>query len=398
MGLGADVTLEDLERDPDPILAEMRADEPVCWVPAVDMWFVTRWADVEALDNDTARFTAATQPSFLARTLGPNMLTMDPPECTRTQDVMRPSFQPRGVAGPFVSQRLEAMADEFIDRTLAAAGASGGVVDVMESYAAPLAAGALADVLGLGHHGAEAMWEWCSGICTDLANFENDPAKTEIGARAKAELGAAIDERLAQLRSTPEACALSDFVTGSPDGGPLTTDEIVNNVRLMISGGINEPRDGIGLVIWTLLEWPDLRARVTAEPAKWPKLVEEVLRRYSPVGTITRQATTTTDFVTNDGSSVQIEQGQLVSGVLRSANLDEDRFARPLEIDLDRTERGHAAFATGPHRCIGEWLGRQEVRIGARRLLERMPTAQLAGPVELAGFEFRGPATLHLRP
>ena len=396
MGLGDDVTLDELEHDAEPILARMRATEPVCWVPALDMWFVTRWYDVETIEADPATFTAATNPSFLARALGPNMLTLDPPECTRTQDAMRPSFQPRGIAGRFVADRLPAMADHFIDQ-FATPLAAGQSIDLMTAYAAPLSAGALADVLGLGDHGADTVWRWCQGICTDIANFENDPAKAAIGSAAKAELGEAIVARLDEIRSAPPSTgddgdghhALADFLAAAPDGGPLTTDEIINNVRLMISGGINEPRDGIGLVVWTLLSRPDLLDRVTDVPDKFPKLVEEVFRRYSPVGTVTRQATRDVEL-----AGVSIKQGQLVSGILRSVNLDESRYANPTEIDLDRSERGHAAFATGFHRCIGEWLGRQEVRVGAKRLLERFDQLTLAEPVELTGFEFRGPKSL----
>jgi cytochrome P450 len=394
MPIGDDVSLSDLELDPDPILARMRAREPVCWVPALDMWLVTRWDDVEAIDADPATFTAATDPSFLARALGTNMLTLDPPACTRLQDATRPSFQPRGAAGTFVGERLEALADSFIDAIGASAeGAEGDRrCDLMADYAALLAAGSLADVLGFGADAAHTMWRWCRGVCADIANFDDDPGKAALGAAARDELGVAIRSRLDELRASADACALADFLAATPDGGPLTTDEIVNNVRLMISGGINEPRDGVGLVVWMLLTRPDLRQRIDESPERWPKLVEEVFRRFSPVGTITRQATRDVTF-----RGVEIGRGQLVSGVLRSANLDERRFADPLEIDLDRRERGHAAFATGPHRCLGEWLGRQEVRIGAKRVLDRLDGLELDGPVDVRGFEFRGPTTLPVR-
>jgi len=163
-------------------------------------------------------------------------------------------------------------------------------------------------------------------------------------------------------------------------------------VRLMISGGINEPRDGIGLVLLTYLTRPDLVKELDAAPEKWSKFVEEVFRRHSPVGTISRQATETTSI-----GDVVIPEGAIVSGVLRSANLDERRFENPEHIDLYRTERGHAAFATGPHRCLGEWLGRQEVRLGVKVILQTLPELALAGEVEVRGFEFRGPVTLPVR-
>ena len=43
----ASVTVEELDRDPYPVYARLRHEAPVCLVPAVGLWFVTRWADVE---------------------------------------------------------------------------------------------------------------------------------------------------------------------------------------------------------------------------------------------------------------------------------------------------------------------------------------------------------------
>jgi cytochrome P450 len=120
-----------------------------------------------------------------------------------------------------------------------------------------------------------------------------------------------------------------------------------------------------------------------------------VFRVYSPVGTITRQTTRDVEL-----GGVTIPAGALVAGVLRSVNLDESHWEAPTEIRLDRREGSHAAFALGPHRCLGEWLGRQEVRIGVERLLARFPDLALdpTRDVELRGFEFRGPTALWVVP
>jgi len=380
MPTAADIDLEALERDPDPILARLRSESPVCFVPSLDMWLVTRWDDVELIEGHPDVFSAATEPSFLARALGSNMLTCDPPEHTRLQSILRPPFQPGGRSGSFVSEELVAMADRLVD------GLDPAGFDVMSSYAQPLAAGSLATVLGLDHQGFDRVWSWCEGLCGDLANFGNDPALTARADRVKSELGEAIDQRIAAV-ADGDVSAIGSFVRAG-----ATTEEVVNNVRLMISGGINEPRDGIGLVTWVLLTHPELRQRVVDEPAKLRRLIEEVFRVYSPVGTVTRQTTRDVEL-----GGVMIPSGALVAGVLRSVNLDEARWTNPTTIDVDRREGSHAAFALGAHRCLGEWLGRQEVRVGVERLLARFPDLALdpaGGEVQLHGFEFRGPVAL----
>lgn len=300
MGLGDDITLAALESDPDPILRQLRADEPVCWVPALDMWLVTRWDDVAELESAPEVYSAATEPSLLRRALGENMLTLDPPACTRLQEIMIPPFQSRGRSGRFASDELPALADRLLEEV------DGETFDVMSALAQPLSAGALAIVLGLDSHGFDRVWAWCEGLCSDIANMEDDPELARRGAEAKAELGDAIAARLADAGRGEPDDAISWFV----DHG-ATVDEIVNNVRLMISGGINEPRDGIGLVTWVLLTRPDLRERALADARSMRRLVEEVFRVYSPVGTVTRQATRDTEL-----AGVPIGAGDLVSGVL----------------------------------------------------------------------------------
>ncbi len=383
MSVGSNIDLAALEADPDPILAELRRDEPVSYVDALDMWLVTRWDDVAVMEADYDTFTSATEPSFLARALGANMLTCDPPQHSRLSSIMKPPFLSSGRSGPFVADELGPFADGILDEIEADG------FDVMTAYAQPLSAGALAMVLGLDHHGVETMWRWCEGLCADIANFENDPSLTAQANAVKAELGAAIEERIAAANNADNS-AIARFVQGG-----ATPVEIVNNVRLMISGGINEPRDGIGLVTWVLLTQTELRERVEAEPTKLRRLIEEVFRVYSPVGTATRQTTRDVQL-----SGVTIPKGAIVAGVLRSINLDETRWSNPTTIDLDRREGGHAAFALGAHRCLGEWLGRQEVKVGVERLFARFPNLRLddaADPVQLHGFEFRGPTAVRVR-
>ncbi len=393
MGIGDTLTLEDLEHDPGPLLTRLRSEEPVCFIPALDMWLVTRWDDVAFVEAHPELFSGATEPSFLARTLGPNMLTMDAPEASRCRSAMLPPFQAGGVAGKFVADQLADMSDDLIDGF-----ASTGCADLMTSYATPLSAATLATVLGIEHHGWAQVWKWCEGLCSDLANFTNDPELKALGQRARESLaeaiGSAIDAADSGETESDFDTAIGAFCASRPEGGPLTRDEIINNVRLMISGGINEPRDGVGLVVATVLREPGLLAELRADPSLWRRCVEEVFRLHSPVGTITRQATQGVEL-----GGAFIKGGDLVSGVLRSANLDEQRWTDPDQFNLHRHDGGHAAFGLGAHRCLGEWMGRQVVRIGSMRLFERLPNLELADDeqVDLRGFEFRGPTSLRCR-
>src|SRR5215470_3483986 len=90
-----DVTVETLTADPFPIYAELRRSAPVCYVPAVDLWFVTRWPDVVAASEDPFHFPASMPGSPLDRTLGgANVLTVDGDAHARMRDPMETTLRP----------------------------------------------------------------------------------------------------------------------------------------------------------------------------------------------------------------------------------------------------------------------------------------------------------------
>src|SRR5207244_467530 len=89
------ITLADLERDPYPIYRRLRDQAPVAFVPAVDLWLVTRWEDAWFVDHHPELFTAATEPSTLNRTMGVNMLGSEGPAHERIRGVVEAPFRPR---------------------------------------------------------------------------------------------------------------------------------------------------------------------------------------------------------------------------------------------------------------------------------------------------------------
>lgn len=242
MSIGESISLADLELDPYPHLARLRAAEPVSYVPALDMWLVTRWDDVQFVHDRPELFTSATEPSWLNTVLGRNMLGCDGAEHRRLKDALQPSFA---------------------------------------------------------------------------------------------------------------------------------------------------PTDGIALTVWALLTHPDALDACRHDDALWRNACEELFRWVSPVATSTRQATVD---VTVAGT--EIPRGALVAAVLSSANRDERRWTEPDRYLLHRREGAHLAFSTGAHVCLGAWLGRSTVRVAVQRLFQRLPSLHLSAPVEVRGFEFRGPLRL----
>jgi cytochrome P450 len=67
---------------------------------------------------------------------------------------------------------------------------------------------------------------------------------------------------------------------------------------------------------------------------------------------------------------------------MAAANRDETAFEHAEEMDLRRSPNSHLAFGSGPHSCIGQPLARTELQVVLEVLLDKLPTLDLAVPVE----------------
>jgi len=375
-----DVALADLETDPYPILRMLREDAPLAWIPSLEMWLATRWDDVMTLTQRPELFTAETEPSFLNEAIGVTMLTQEGPEARRLKSAFKPPLTVSGRAGTFFDTEFLSIADELIDDLQAHGGG-----DLVERFATPLATRSLQRILGLEGVSWEKMWELCGGICLGIANFEKDPEKQKISDRANRELEDILTDRIAAARAAPDGSAISTYATEARDH--VSDREIVNNVRLMISGGINEPRDGLAAAVYAFLALDRGAAQEGYGPAFWRRFAREVLRFFGPVGTAARMTTQPCEL-----AGVRLPAGEFIAGCLSSANRDERAFAHGDVFDPDREEAQTLAFAHGQHLCLGMYAGNQEIVLGCARLIERLPDLQLAPGFEpvFRGFEFRG--------
>jgi cytochrome P450 len=380
--IGEQVTLDELDRDPYPVYERLREEEPVSWVPAVQLWLVTRYDDVRAVDLAPDVFTAATNPSTLNRTMGTNMLGSEGADQQWVRAVVEPPFRPRDVeerTQGMIPKLAHELIDGFADR---------GEVDLFTSFADPMSVRSLRFMLGLDEVPWEDLLRWNQGMMPGLANFEGDPAKQAPADQASAELGAAIREVLDRLATEPDGSVLSWMLHHEEHGRRMSRDEIVANAKLMLSGGLQEPRDLIALVVWALGRHPEQLDAVRADRTLVKAAVEETLRWASPVGTSTRQATRDTEV-----AGVALPREALIGAVLSSANRDPRRWTDPDRFDVTRKEGAHLAFAIGSHFCLGAWFGRHLARVSLGILLDRLPGLRVDPdrPPTINGWEFRAP-------
>jgi cytochrome P450 len=383
------ITVAMLEDDPYPIYRRLRDEAPVCFVPAVGLWLVTRWDDVRHVATHPETFTADVDSSPLTRTLGQNVLTLDGAGQRRIRATLDPSMRPRAVDA-YAPEVIQPIAERLLDAI-----AARGEAELMSEYCEPVSVLALGAVMGLGELDADTLRRWFAGLALGGSNFEGDPEKQRAGDEASQAVDEVVAPILDRLERDPDGSVLAHMLHAEPAGGRLSRAEIMANLKLILLGGMQEPGHALGMTLWALLTHPDAMARVLADRRLAPRAVEEALRWHSPVGTQTRQAVAPTSL-----GGVQLEAGAAIAAVLASANRDPRHWTDPDRFDLDRDEGAHAAFGLGPHHCAGAPLARQEVRLPLALALERLPGLRLdpdRPPPTLAGWEFRAPEALHVR-
>jgi cytochrome P450 len=388
LSVGSEISVAQLEADPYPIYAQLREEQPVCFVESVGLWLVTRWDDVQYVDKSPQLYTGETEPSTLNRTFGKNLLGSEGAYHDRIRKIIYPWFRV-GAIGDYPDDVISPIANELVDGF-----AERGSADLVTEFAEPLSARVLKRALGLAFVEEETLRRWFVELATGAANFEGDPEKQAIADRASTEVNETLAPVIERLSRDSDDTLLSSMVNTEVDGERLTLQEVQSNLKVMIVGGLQATTDLIALSLWAILSHPEQLEEVRADPKLVDPAIEEAARWHSPVGTSTRQTTQDTEI-----GGVTLEQGALVAAVLASANRDPRNWTDPDRYDIHRREGGHLAFATGPHLCIGARLGRYEARTAWRVLLDRLPGLRLdpERPIEITGWEFRSPNHLHVQ-
>jgi cytochrome P450 len=137
--LGASVTVEELDADPHPLLAQLRESEPVSWVPALGGWCVTRRDLALQVVRDPVTFTVDDPRFSTAQVVGRSMLSTDGDEHERHRGPFARPFRLDAVRArfeTFVEREVERLLDPIEPE---------GRAELRRSVAGPLAAGANRD-------------------------------------------------------------------------------------------------------------------------------------------------------------------------------------------------------------------------------------------------------------
>ncbi len=378
--VGAAITLDELEHDPHPALARLRASEPVSWLPALNGWLVTRRDLAVQVMRDTATYTVDDPRFSTARVVGPSMLSLDGDAHTRHR---QPFEYPFGLAR--TRERFTAFVEGEAARLVDGI-AGGDGAELRRSVAGPLSVTVMAEALGLPDVDAATVLTWYDAIVTSVSGVSAGRSVTAEGTEAFARLR----EHVGDAVRTADP-SLSMVAAAGRDG--LAVDEVVSNAAVLLFGGIETTEGMICNAVWHLLSHHAQLDLVRADPELLANAVEESLRLEPAAAVVDRYATRDADL-----GGARIPRGDLVTVSLAGAGRDPEVFPDPEVFDVRRANaRRHLAFAGGPHICVGMHLARLETVVAVRTLLTRFPGLQLDRPTTSTGLVFRKPQTLLVR-
>ena len=351
-------------RDPFPMYASLREEDPVHHVADGDYWVLSRFDHVFAAARDHERFSSAAGLTFNygdMRKAGLDqvkpIVMLDPPDHTAFRRLVGPGFTPRQVGK--LEPQVRAFVAERIERLLTA-----GSGDVVADVFKPLPSMVVAHYLGVPDEDRDRFDGWTAAIVA--ATSAGDP----LGApNAVAELFSYFQGLVARRRAEPGD--LDDTITLLAAAGEdeVSTLQALGFAFTMVTGGNDTTTGLLGGAAELLTAHPDQRAELVKDPGRIATAVEELLRLTSPVQGLARTATEDVDI---DG--VVIPAGRKVMLLYGSANRDPRRFgANSEELEIDRDPTPILSFGYGAHHCLGAAAARLQARVALEELLARCP-------------------------
>ncbi len=356
-------------REPHDLWTWMRANAPVYHDDKNDVWAVTRYRDVLAVEKDPVTFSSRSSPRPHGDPL-PMMISMDDPAHHQRRSLVNRGFTPRRVRDR--EGEIRRICDEIIDRVC-----ERGECDFVWDIAAPLPLILIGDMLGFERDAYDDLLRWSDDMIrgTTVGDEDVRVKSMEAGmAYREYQLGVIADRRA----KPPQSDLVSVLCHSEIDGRRLDDESLVQETLLILIGGDETSRHVISGGMLALLANPDQKAVLAGHPERMEVGVEELLRWVSPIKDMSR---TVAHDVELEGQ--QLREGDQLIVVYPSANRDETVFADPFRLDVTREPNPHLAFGFGTHFCLGASLARLELRVMFDRILTRLPDLQLASDAPL---------------
>jgi cytochrome P450 len=379
-----------------PLFARLRSDDPVHYCDASPFgpyWSVTRYDDIVAVELDHENYSSSSELGGIQITDQPkgqervSFIRMDPPGHTAQRRTVAPIVAPSNIVNleSLIRKRTCGVLDALPRNE---------TFDWVERVSIDLTNMMLATLF-------DFPWEdrmkltWWSDVA--IANVESPDAVVRSE-----------DERFDELRkmaeyfrklwdvraASPPTFDLISMLAHSDATRNMPPLEFIGTLGLLIVGGNDTTRNSMSGGLMALVENPEQFELLRGSPGLVPSLVSEIIRYQTPVLHMRRTAKRDVEL-----AGRRIAKGDKVVMWYISGNRDEDKIERADEFIIDRTKpRQHLSFGAGIHRCVGDRLAEQQLRILWEEILQRDLHFEIMGPPQRLYSNFiRGIRSLPVR-
>lgn len=337
-------------------------------------WVVTRFDDMSKLLKDTDHFS--NRELDIPPSNSPNVmipLNLDPPEHLGYRMALMRHFDRKQIAA--MEPKLRIWANRIIDKVI-----DQGECEFAEDVGAAFPVSVFMELMGLPLDKLEAFRE------VVLEYFSETTLERRI--EMQDFIISTMREYFLKRRTDPQDDLMTKLVSETVKGRPLTDHELESIGFLLFIAGLDTVANTMTFTFRYLAENPEIQARLRTDPEAYVDFVEEALRRFSIVS---QTRIVKKDF---DYNGVAFREGDMIACPLYLGGMDPARNPEPEKFDIDRQNRGHVAFSTGAHTCLGNFLARAEMRVMAEEWMRRIPSFRLK-PGTRPTWRTGGVAALH---
>jgi cytochrome P450 len=355
--------------DPYPTYAWLRDEEPVHHNEELDLWVLSRHADVAAALRDHTRFSNSYGVLIEPSTWGPDaykhlsFVAMDPPRHTHVRGLVSRGFTPRRVAE--LEPHIRRIAREHIETALERDG-----LDLISDIAAKVPMDVISELAGVPAADRQRVRE--------LGNLtaHRPPGVRDIPAESVEAIFSLIGyymELIAERRRAPRDDLVSALVAVTAEAKDevktkaeeFSDDDIAAFLTLLVGAGNETTQNLLGNAWYWAWRNPDQRAAAFGgHIAGW---IEETLRYDCVAQYMARRLVEDTVM-----HGVTVPSGACMMLLIGSANRDPRAFPDTDRYDLSRDTSAMVSFSSGPHYCLGAALARLEARVVLEEFVARV--------------------------
>ncbi len=190
-----------------------------------------------------------------------------------------------------------------------------------------------------------------------------------------------VAERRHGNRLWPEPDLLDGLLEANSEGG-LSDEELYNLLIFLFGAGYDTSKNVLTLIMYLLLDKPDVYERCAEDMGFCRKVIDESLRYRNP-GSATRVVSEAIDF-----RDVHFPIGTLIMFPWSVSGRDTTAVADPDSFNPERDEstRRHMAFGMGAHICLGQFIARAQIEEGLHMITRYIRNPKLAGEIKWRPF------------